>query len=357
VVQQCEGTTSMRESLTIGPTQDRYEEEPDRAVTRENAPAGRAMISLWNGADEKSPDLAQFMPHLKSGLSLQRQLCNKADDRAVTGPLTAQLPEINCEPSPVALEQIRNVPDPHNRPGNTGITQPHIRGPIDVDFEELPLGKCKATVRQYWEMEIKRSMYAEAGDYEDGTEVTPADRACKNLSPDESGLSPDQQAYRLKKRCPEGRTVKRRSKITKQGADKVKLAEIEHCEDHKLAFALSMSKYNQAVRDLQGEYCAAEPSWRDKPPPGNQLICKPEFEKRFKTRTGIEYKDTDTIVACLWDKSDIRDSEPRHWHTLIASDCFYAPDCGTVTYLYNQDSLPNVGNHPSSEIVKGCGEK
>ena len=84
---------------------------------------------------------------------------------------------------------------------------PHMRGPIDVLFEELPLGKCNATVRQYWEMEIKQSMYVEAGDYEGGTEVTPADRACKDLSPDESGLSFGQKAYRLKKEQFSGRTV------------------------------------------------------------------------------------------------------------------------------------------------------
>ncbi len=329
VVQQREGATAMPESLKIAPRQDCYEQEADqtaKAVTRESAPAGRALISQWSGADEWSADLAPFMSRFKSGLSLQRQPCSKADDRIVTGPLTTQLPNIKCEPSPEKLETVRAVPKVP--PTIMGVTESTTEGQ-EIEFRELKASKCKATVLKYATLNFGPFMYAKAGTYEIGTEVTPAHRA-----------------------CPEGKTIAKRLLITEEGAKTLRWGEIEHCEDQKLAFALSMGKYDQAIKDLEGEYCAADPSARP-----NEPICEKEFANRFENRTGIEFAKRQQISDCLGSKSALRDSPPRKWHDIVPDDLFYAKDCSLVTYIVNPGAAPHIGKHPSSEIVKGCGEK
>ena len=42
---------------------------------------------------------------MKSGLRLQRQPCNKADDRIINDPLRVELPSLNCEPVGETLAQ------------------------------------------------------------------------------------------------------------------------------------------------------------------------------------------------------------------------------------------------------------
>jgi Domain of unknown function (DUF4157) len=324
VVQQREGATGIRDSLTIAPTHDRYEQEADQtaeAVTRENAPAGQAVMSLWSRTGQWMVDLAQkSIPRLSSGLRLQRQPCRKADDRIVTGPLPQVFPPTNCEPRPETLATVRAT---GGSPTILGHTQTEAGGQ-QIRFEEIFASKCRATIIAYDTLNITNFVYTKAGTYDDGTEVTPEKRP-----------------------CPQGRIISRKTIVTEQMARKLRLGESEHCEDAKLAFALSMGKFNQAIKDLEGEFC----------PGVNPPECREEFAKRFEERTGIEFAKQNQIISCLTGKSRLRDA--NHWHDVLSTkdDVIYAPNCSSVTYILNPDLSPHIGTHPPAEIVKGCGEK
>ncbi len=316
VVQQGEDATVVPQHLTIAPTGDQYEQEADRAaeaVSRADAPAVGAV------ADRALKPLSR----LKLNLSLQRQPCKKEDDTIVTGPLPTQLPNIKCEPRPETLAAVRAVPGVP--PTILGVTA-SVAGGQKIEFQELRASKCKATILSDDTLTFGNFLYTKAGIYDNGTEVTPPGRA-----------------------CPQGKTIATRLRVTEPMAQKLRLGEIEHCEDKKLAFALSMGKYNQAIRDLAGEYCPGGPP----SPQGPE--CRKEFGKRFQDRTGVAFDTRQQVSDCLLNKSQLRDD--NHWHDIIPADWAYAPDCSSVTYIANPDVVPDIGTHPPSEIVQGCGEK
>ena len=102
-------------------------------------------------------------------------------------------------------------------------------------------------------MTLDKFMFVKAGTHNDGTEQKQRGRA-----------------------CPAGRVIPRRLLITHNMANKLKEGEREHCEDHRLAFALGEGKYNQAIKDLaSADYCPGGPQT-------TAPDCNGEFNARFK---------------------------------------------------------------------------
>jgi hypothetical protein len=251
---------------------------------------------------------------------LRRQPCKKADDRIITGPLAEQLPNIGCEPRGEPLATLRAA---SARPDILGVTET-VRASPDISYQELRASKCKATINSYYTMDINPLMYTKEGTYEGGMETRPRGGCC------------------------EGQTIRRRQRITPRMAQQLRAGEIEHCEDHKLAFAKSEGKFNQAIRDLEGEYCPDTT-------PGQAPQCKEEFAQRFKDRTGFDFgQGAGQFSQCLHDKTRLRDDPPNSWHSVISDDWFCAPDCSSITYTPNPALMTNIGNHASSTIVRGC---
>jgi hypothetical protein len=331
VMQQRDAMT-VANDLVIGPPHDSYESEADRvadAVAGGTAPAGT------------------IGPRLASVSRLQRQPCSKADDRVPTGPLVARIPDITCAPTPEALATVRGA-DPHDQ-NALGLTQSQWSG-IGVGFPELKGSRCQAKVTALGTLDILSSTYTKAGTYADGTEDTPRNQI---VLPGSTKPQP---------RPCQGKRVAKQLKVLPEAADLFRRGEIEHCEDKKLAFSLSLAKYNQAISELAAaDFCMAEP-----PDPGAKAQspvpkvpaggCPEEGRTRFKRRTGVELDDINRITGCLMDKSGLRDS--NQWHTAVPQDLFYSPDCTTVTYIYGAGAVPDVAGrrHPSAAIVKGCGE-
>jgi hypothetical protein len=307
VVQQGEAANVMQERVATAPWR-RFEHKDDRTAACPSA----------NQADK-------FMPRLSSALRLQRQLCNRADDKIVTDPLVTKLPDITCQPDPKTLQEVRAEPDAPKT--LLGLTESVVTTD-QVSTQELKASRCSAHVKSFAEMKINKLIYAKEGIYDDGTEETPAHRACAQR-----------------------KVVAKKMQIRPDAAKKIREGEIEHCEDKRLAFALSWGKYNQAIRDLEGDYCAAGAGG------ATEDICSKEFAQRFKNRTGIEFEKRRAVADCLLDKTKLRDSEVPGWHIAVPTSVSYAQDCSAVTYTYTAQSLPEVGKHPSAEIVKGCGEK
>jgi hypothetical protein len=314
VMQQRESTVGLSPKLTIAPPGDAFEQEADRFA---DAVAG----GTPNILDTQLPVVVASSSHPTSGFTLQRKLCNPADDKIKTGPLPTQLPAIECAPTPATLKQVRAA---DVSPNILGVTESGFKT-NQIGWDELPGSKCKAQVLHAAEPIVNFSIYVGEGDYADGTEKVTSGPCA-------------------------GKIVARTLRITKDGAKKLRQGEAEHCEDEKLAFALSWGKYNQASKDLEGEYCAAG----IKVSSGNETICDKEFYKRFAERTGVEWEKREQVANCLHDKSKLRDT--KTWHDVVPTNALNAKDCSAVTYIYDSGSAPQVGQHPSAEIVKGCGE-
>lgn len=290
-----------------------------------NTTTGKRLVAheLVHVVQQSQAGLAESSgPGQKAGLSIQRQPCDKANDRIVTGLLKMETPAVKCEPTPETLANVRaNAGIPRDI---LGVTRA-ITGNQRIEFQELKGSMCRATIRELESLSFNPFMYTKAGTYDDGTETVPRGAP-----------------------CPAGRQIPRRLKISEPMAQKLRDGEIEHCEDHKLAFALSQGKFNQAIRDLGGDFCAAGRT-------GNQ-ICEPEFAERFKNRTGVDFNRQTAIGQCLHDKTKIRDDPAKGWHNVIYDQVSYAPGCSSVTYIPSPGMMTNINKHASSTIVKGCGE-
>lgn len=250
---------------------------------------------------------------------LRRQPCRKADDRIVTGPLAEQLPNIQCDPKGEPLATVRAASP---APNILGVTKTTRASPA-ISYQELDASRCKATISSYYTMSIAPFMYTKEGTYDDGMETRPRGGCC------------------------ERQRIRKKLMITRRMAQMLRAGEIEHCEDHKLAFAKSEGKFNQAIRDLEGEYCP------DTTPP-EAPPCKEEFAQRFRDRTGFDFaREAGQFSQCLHDKTKLRDNPPNSWHSVISNDFFCAPDCSSITYIASS-WMPNIGTHASSEIVKDC---
>ncbi len=229
VVQQRGATAGGEATLTIAASVDRFEQDADRAanaVTAGEAGVGGTPI----------PGITKFPSYAKPALVVQRKQCNRADDQIVTGPLPTQLPAITCAPTPATLQEVRAVPGVPST--IMGVTERAVTTD-QLTFTEprsppAPGSTCNAQVKHYAEIKFTQSIFTKEGTFDDGTEKTPPGRA-----------------------CPQGQVIAKRMLVTPDGAKKLKQAEAEHCEDGKLAFALSWGKFNQASKDLEGDYCAA----------------------------------------------------------------------------------------------------
>jgi len=309
-IQQGDHGAMTPQRLSVGRTDDILETQAD------------ALADYVVSPSSHGPSPSALREQYPAQPVLRRQPCKRADDRIVTGPLAEQLPNIRCEPRGEPLATVRAA-SAHPHPDILGVTET-VRASPDISYQELRASKCKATINSYYTMDINPLMYTKEGTYEDGMETRPRGGCC------------------------EGQTIRRRLMIIVRMAQQLRAGEIEHCEDHKLAFAKSEGKFNQAIRDLEGEYCPDTP-------PGQAPPCKEEFAQRFKDRTGFDFSQgADQFSQCLHDKTSLRDDPPNSWHSVISDDWFCAPDCSSITYIPNPALMTNIGIHPSSTIVSGC---
>jgi hypothetical protein len=141
--------------------------------------------------------------------------------------------------------------------------------------------------------------------------------------------------------------------IGPEGAEKIKEGEQEHCSDLQHAFDISLKEFADAVNDLSNSRRVFQ----------NQK----EAEDELTRTTGVAPDKWQEVFRCLSDKTASRDSK---WHTaiplrlgpdFIGSGC-QGKECETVQCKEVQnvvwrESLPEVGKHPTADLIKGCGEK
>lgn len=218
--------------------------------------------------------------------------------------------ESDCTPSPETYDKVRAF-DKDNVA--LGLTQPHIEFDWNPQFTK---GKCSVKVSKA-KLSFKPFVFTKEGTYVFGPAV------------DKSGTCKGKLDHILK--------------ITGPMAERIKQGEREHCEDVRLAFNLSYQKYSKACEDLGAGFSAA-----------NATECRQQVLVRLKDAVGIDPSQWTKVANCLVDKTIGRDT--KGWHTAGLTGSF-DKDCKHFTSTPDPiKSLPEVGKHLSSELVKGCGE-
>jgi len=128
-------------------------------------------------------------------------------------------------------------------------------------------------------------------------------------------------------------------------------AEIEHCKDYKLAFALSYEKYFNALNGVPES------------PATDEKECSDKIVQSLVTTVGIHPSKWNDVGNCLWLRTRERDTPPRKWHNWeLAGSTRIEKDengqCKSIVLTPDDESnLNEVDKHPSTEVVGNCGEK
>lgn len=142
--------------------------------------------------------------------------------------------------------------------------------------------------------------------------------------------------------CPTG-DYPRRWTITSDGADRIRLGEQEHCDDFRFAFDISLRRYADAVNRLAAG--------------GRRFPSDAAMNGTLRAIVGVAPDDWTTVFMCLAGRTRDRDGARNRWHTPRARSIDPYPHCRYVTMIIDGNSLPQVGAHPSSSIIHGCGER
>lgn len=129
--------------------------------------------------------------------------------------------------------------------------------------------------------------------------------------------------------------------IADQGAAKIAEGEQEHCADFQHAFDISLKRYAEAINVLAAT--------------SKVFINDADAKVKVVKAVGASPANWRRIFICLAGKTIMRDP---HWHKPIANN--RAPNldngCKFAMSIISGNSLPEVGQHPSFEIIKDCGE-
>jgi hypothetical protein len=222
--------------------------------------------------------------------------------------------ESDCTPSPETFDKVRAL---DKNPLTLGFTQPNISFDWKPQFKK---GTCSVELSKAT-LSFKPFVYTKEGTYVFGPAV------------DKTGT------------C-KGKKMDSILKITGPMAERIKEGEREHCEDVHLAFDLSYGRFNKACEDLKSGFPAA-----------NAKECHAQVNDRLGNAVGIDPSKWKKVADCLVNKTLVRDEKDKGWHTVAIGIGSFDKDCKHfISTPDPKTSLTEVEKHPSSELVKGCGE-
>ena len=251
----------------------------------------------------------------------------KPDPKATPKVAEPKLPEVkpaypDCTPKAVTLDKVRSFPgtDAHTWGFTAGVLD---AGVDEVVFED-PL--CKFKVQSLPSLSFDPFVYTEANkkgeNYPGGTDIS------------------------LEKPCI-GKRFEKHVHITPEMSGRIKDAEIEHCNDHHRAFDLTYGKYITLLNSLSHGF-----------PGRDKESCQHVLNETFKDTTGFNLGGLPDKFLCLSKKTKLRDTGDPEWHGIDLGNPTYAKDCKSADYVPDyKTAMPEVGKHPSTEIITGCGVK
>ncbi|MBB6109498.1 hypothetical protein SAMN05421821_10490 [Mucilaginibacter lappiensis] len=138
--------------------------------------------------------------------------------------------------------------------------------------------------------------------------------------------------------CPKG-TYDKHWQITQSGSNKIKEGEQEHCSDLTLAFNLSLAKFRDAVNSAAGK----------------KFSSQSQANKYLEKQIGVHPDQWNNYFWCLASKTRIRDTQK--WHYPKSLRTRVDEHCQKAITVLGTSNLPDIGLHPSTEIIKDCDAK
>jgi hypothetical protein len=292
VQQSAGGDRVITRDLRVGTKNDPLEREAERlsisalsgrGKTPSEAPPTTALRSDGYPTLRRQPKPDRHIPEVPpiTTLPKREEAGGKAPTAAVSAckpPSDAKLP---CSPTGVSNAEIVKKGVPENVFGITPFQRQTIGAPT-VDTESIGKSK-KVRLRKTTATQIScESFFTKAGFF---SRTVPID-ASKQPA--------------LARTCGDSFEIK--YEITSGGEKKIREAEMEHCQDYKYAFDISLGCYEAVVNKL-----AKEKKEFDSPEDAENAVTK---------GVGGRKPDTwGTHYAELLLKSGGRDVKPREWHT------------------------------------------
>jgi hypothetical protein len=291
----------------------------DQALERD---ADRSAVGVLAALRAGVSDIGRnAWPRLRTGLSLQRcpdkekpaPACDKSLYPVPHGIIPAKLPVLDCSsPTPVTLAELRSNPVPGNTLGFTDWKP----AAFERDIQEGAGGRCHLVWIARPKLQTNIYAFTKPGTYDDGQE-TPSTGPCA------------------------GRLVNVKKKFTKSFSDGTKAAEIEHCQDARVAWSKTFARVEQFYDELAGGFCA-DPT------------CTDEMNRRMKLRTGFaDLADIEKKTLCLFGRTKLRDD--NGWHDAMKTNPVYSKDCKEVVYTMGPGPKSQIGQPSSADLIKGCG--
>jgi Domain of unknown function (DUF4157) len=145
----------------------------------------------------------------------------------------------------------------------------------------------------------------------------------------------------------EGGKVPLQWRIFPPGAAKIREGEMEHCEDLQYAYDVTLGWYGQVVDDL----IAKRRTFR------SDAAAFKQLEKL----TGTHPTGWPSVFECLAKKTEKRDGRKftNAWHTprvkalppRLEDSCKFSR-----VFVTGAANFPELGKHPTPDVIKGCGE-
>jgi hypothetical protein len=133
--------------------------------------------------------------------------------------------------------------------------------------------------------------------------------------------------------------------IRSDGAQKIRAGELEHCADFQHAFAISIKRYADTVNVSARS--------------GRVFASQRAAERYITRQVGVAPARWSDVFACLVGKTMERDGNDRNpgWHTPrpTRNPPTWRNRC-ILQFVIGGSSLPQVGQHAPSEVIKNCGE-
>jgi hypothetical protein len=146
--------------------------------------------------------------------------------------------------------------------------------------------------------------------------------------------------------CPGGK-VPLQWRISAPGAAGIRAGEMEHCEDLQYAYDVTLGWYAHVVDGLIAK--------------GRTFRSEAVAFKHLEKLTGKHPTNWGSVFECLARKTEKRDGRKftNAWHTprvkawppRLDDSCKFSR-----VYLTGAANFPELGKHPTPDVIKGCGE-
>lgn len=290
--------------------------QPKRTVnTSDENQEQEARIALVQGAPQKT-DSPVTSTSAEPVAEMPKETPAASASQSQSGTVVTSAP-LACDPTP--LTRAKFLQEPGATTNDLGLTRMSgvVTNPV-VATQKIGKGKFKLQ-QTAAVMPSIRSAFTDEASFQEGTVIF-----FNNGDPLD---------------CP-GKRYPVLYSLDQGARKKIREGEIEHCTDIQLAFDMSIKKFADEINRLT----AAR----------KIFSSQKSAEKYFEKFSGSKPSAWPDVFKCLAKKTEDRDV--NKWHTPLFRKIppTYKNNCAGMEIKLGTGSFPEVGKHPSIDVVKGC---